>query len=149
MKPDSVGVWMNRSYSSADLSKFLQDRPAAILGELAERHRHDLDANQRNAWLAQISMLRSQLKEWKSGHLFFEFGIPRIGKRVDVVFVHAGIVFVIEFKVGAKRHLPADIEQVVDYALDLKHFHEGSHSAIMVPVLVATATPQHLGTAYL
>src|SRR5450631_623242 len=33
------------------------------------------------------------------------------------------------------------IDQVVDYALDLKNFHEGSHHRPVVPVLVATAAP--------
>ena len=32
----------------------------------------------------------------------------------------------------------AAVEQVWDYALDLKNFHQGSHHAPIVPVLLAT-----------
>ena len=48
------------------------------------------------------------------------------------------IVFVIEFKIGANAHALSAFDQVEDYALDLKNFHEGSHSVPIVPVLVST-----------
>jgi hypothetical protein len=62
-----------------------------------------------------------------------------MGKRADAVLVTANIVFVIEFKVGASGHASIALEQVEDYALDLKNFHEGSHAAPIVPVLVSTS----------
>lgn len=127
-----------RAYYSAPLHEFLTDTPERILGELSAHHQHDLDMNQRNAWLAQVDILKDQLRDYGHGHVFFEFGIPRMGKRADVVFVYSGIIFVIEFKVGASQYHSADINQAVDYALDLKHFHEGSHNACIVPVLLAT-----------
>ncbi len=61
-----------------------------------------------------------------------------MGKRADCILVTEGIVFVIEFKVGSSAFDRHAIEQVYDYALDLKNFHEGSHSATIVPVLIAT-----------
>jgi hypothetical protein len=54
------------------------------------------------------------------------------------VLISAGIVFVIEFKVGADQFDAAALDQVVDYALDLKNFHEGSHDRRIVPIIVAT-----------
>jgi len=50
---------------------------------------------------------------------------------------------VIEFKVGATRYDAEDLDQVMDYALDLHHFHEGSHAQTLVPILVATQAPAH------
>ena len=47
-------------------------------------------------------------------------------------------MFVIEFKVGEQKYYRSDIEQVWDYALDLKNFHEPSHKALTVPILIAT-----------
>ena len=75
------------------------------------------------------------------GHIVFEYTIPRLGKRVDVVLLLKGIVFTIEFKVGAKEFLANDKEQVWDYALDLKNFHEESRDRVIVPILVATEAP--------
>ena len=47
-------------------------------------------------------------------------------------------VFVIEFKVGERHVHPADFNQAWDYALDLKNFHLGSHTAPIFPILVPT-----------
>ena len=46
--------------------------------------------------------------------------------------------FVIEFKVDAEAFSRDDLNQVWDYALDLKNFHRESHAAAIVPILVAT-----------
>ena len=48
------------------------------------------------------------------------------------------VVFVIEFKVGARVFDRAALDQAWDYALDLKNFHKASHSVSIVPVLTAT-----------
>ena len=48
-------------------------------------------------------------------------------------------VIVVEFKVGQKTFDRSALEQVWDYALDLKNFHEASHYTSILPVLVATA----------
>ena len=74
----------------------------------------------------------------KDGQIIFEYDIPRLGKRVDVVLLFEGIVFCVEFKVGESRILESDIDQVLDYALDLKNFHKFSEDRIIAPILVAT-----------
>ena len=43
-----------------------------------------------------------------------------------------------EFKVGESNILESDLDQVLDYALDLKNFHRFSQEALIVPILVAT-----------
>ena len=72
------------------------------------------------------------------GQIVFEYDIPRLGKRIDVVLLYKGIVFCIEFKAGESRILEADVDQVLDYALDLKNFHKFSQEKVIVPILVAT-----------
>lgn len=84
-----------------------------------------------------MEILREALAGYE-GEVYFEFSIPRMGKRVDVLALIDGVVFVIEFKVGAKEYHGQDIDQCWDYALDLKNFHGPSHSAPVVPILVAT-----------
>ena len=61
-----------------------------------------------------------------------------MGKRVDCVILIGGTVFVIEFKVGATHFDGYAVDQVIDYALDLKNFHEESHSRSIVPILIST-----------
>ncbi|MGK4455947.1 hypothetical protein, partial [Klebsiella pneumoniae] len=58
------------------------------------------------------------------------------GKRADAVLILGRVIFVLEFKDGEADYAAAAIEQVEDYALDLKNFHEGSHDLAIVPVLV-------------
>jgi hypothetical protein len=129
---------MRDAYFSAPVSRFLEMADAAILGELARAHHHALIQQQKNAWLAEITILKDQLAEDPTGHLFLEFSIPRMGKRADAVLLRRGTVFVIEFKVGSGTFERHAIDQVYDYALDLKNFHLGSHDLPIVPVLVAT-----------
>lgn len=61
-----------------------------------------------------------------------------MGRRIDVVLVLGPVLFVIEFKVGETEFTRAALNQVWDYALDLKNFHAASHDAALVPILVAT-----------
>ena len=84
--------------------------------------------------------MQSCLQPWKGepGHIIFEYDIPRLGKRIDVVLLLRGIIFCLEFKVGQKDALQADLEQVLDYALDLKNFHLLSQNRTIVPILVPT-----------
>ena len=49
-------------------------------------------------------------------------------------------MFVVEFKVGESTFDRAAVDQVWDYALDLKNFHEASHTVSIVPILIATET---------
>ena len=92
------------------------------------------------AWKGEIELLQNVLAPWadEAGEIIFEYVIPRLGKRIDVVLLLRGIIFCLEFKVGQKDALQSDVEQVMDYALDLKNFHRFSHSRTIVPILVPT-----------
>src|ERR1039457_2448376 len=127
-----------KAYYDATVFNFLKDETERILGVLAAKHHHTLEEQQRWAWLQQISILKASLDSLPGGRLFLEFYIPRMGKRADAILIEENIVFVIEFKAGATGHTAAAFDQVEDYALDLKNFHEGSHTAPIVPVLVST-----------
>lgn len=128
---------MNRYFYSNLIEKFVTSSSEEILGIITKESPFDITDLQRNAWCKEIELLKTVLKD-KSGEIIFEYTIPRLGKRVDVVLLMAGVVFVLEFKVGSQEFLRQDIEQVWDYALDLKNFHEKSHGLTIVPVLIAT-----------
>lgn len=129
------------AYYSAQVSEFLLEDPEKIYGALSRHHPHTQEMAQRSAWLEQIVLLQNGLASVPNAWLAFEFSIPRMGKRADAVIILAGIIFVIEFKIRAESFTGAAIEQVTDYALDLKNFHSGSHSRVIIPVVIATDAP--------
>jgi len=129
---------MKRAYYSNSIETFLHDTQISILGELSLNHTNrTLEDLQKNAWVKQIQILKEQLVGI-SGQIYFEFAIPRMGKRVDNIIIIDNIAFVIEFKVGDGGYEKHAIEQVIDYTIDLRNFHEGSHKIQLIPVLVAT-----------
>jgi len=119
------------------IKSFLQKESSKIIGEISIADNFDTRNTQSKAWEIQISILKEVLKGFE-GELFFEFSIPRMGSRVDVLLIIRDVIFVVEFKVGESKYLSYDVDQVWDYALDLKNFHEPSHQAVLVPILVAT-----------
>jgi Uncharacterized conserved protein (DUF2075) len=132
---------INRCGYSVTLAAFQSANPDAILGTLATSQTGDLTPAQRDAWLRQIEILKLALNGIEEGTVHFEFLIPRMGKRADCVLTIAGLLVVIEFKVGAQHYDRAAKDQAIDYALDLRNFHAGSHQLPIVPILVATDAP--------
>jgi hypothetical protein len=128
---------MERAYYSDTLEAFLAADPYAISGHLNTKAQGAVEEAQKRAWATQIRILQSELHGY-AGNIYFEYSIPRMGKRIDVVLVIQSVVFVVEFKVGSETFDNGAIDQVWDYALDLKNFHETSHDATVAPVLVAT-----------
>lgn len=128
----------HRAYYSAEVVDFLIETVDSVIGKITQNHSQNLKHLQTGAWASQIEILQTALKPLSEGHILFEVQIPRMGKRADAVFIYKYLIFVIEFKVGAKHHLPQDIRQAHGYAIDLHHFHEGSHAETIVPILVAT-----------
>ena len=134
---------MKRSYFQSTIGTFLGTNESEILGELAKGHSPALEHLQRNAWISQIQHMKFVLGQPTEieGYILFEYAIPRMGKRADVVLLIEGTVFVLEYKVGETAYPRHALGQALDYALDLKYFHEASHDLPIVPVLVATRAP--------
>lgn len=131
---------MPRCLFHSSFSEFLKAAPSSLLGEFAINYHGNILTTTNEAWAGEIETMQSCLQPWKEeyGHIIFEYDIPRLGKRIDVVLLMRGIIFCLEFKVGQKDALQADIEQVLDYALDLKNFHLLSQDRIIVPILIPT-----------
>lgn len=129
---------MTRSYYSNTIANFLQDDETRVLGQLSLHHNYALEDLQKNAWIKQIKILKDTLQNFESGQIYFEFLVPRMGKRVDNILIINDLIFVLEFKVGDNQYQKHSIEQVVDYCLDLQNFHEGSHHEKLIPILIST-----------
>lgn len=127
----------SRAWYGASISEFLQAQPETVVGQLTTHSEFAVLPTQTEAWLAQIFLLKEHLAGL-TGSIFFEFNIPRMGRRVDAVLVIGPVVFVIEFKVGENLFERSAVDQAWDYALDLKNFHQASHTVSIVPILIAT-----------
>jgi hypothetical protein len=108
-----------------------------IIGKLTINSQFSDLNTQKIAWLEEIRILKEVLHDY-NGEIFFEYSIPRMGRRIDVVLIIKNVVFVLEFKVGEKEFNSYAIDQVWDYALDLKNFHETSHHCFIAPILICT-----------
>ena len=127
-----------RCLYNASLGEFLKCNNAEILGHLITSYHGDSQSTTVESWEEEIRILKEQLSVWadEDAYIIFEYNIPRLGKRIDVVLLLRGIIFCLEFKVGKKEALQADVEQVLDYALDLKNFHLYSFDKPIVPILI-------------
>jgi len=126
-----------RFWYGGSIAEFVGTSAQEIVGQLTLNSSFDVDRTQSAAWLAEIDFLQSKVNDL-AGSIFFEFNIPRMGRRIDVVLVMGPVIFAVEFKVGEKTFDRSAIDQVWDYGLDLKNFHEASHEAAIVPILIAT-----------
>lgn len=136
---------MDRAYLSVSAGQIDQFSDAELFGQLASRLPFALEPTQRSAWEYQLQHLREIAAGLPGAYFFLEFLIPRMGRRADLIVVYYGTVFVIEYKLGAKLFERSGLDQVYGYGLDLKNFHETSHSAPIVPILIATHAAQSLG----
>ena len=127
-----------RSYYSATLDEFLRTDAEKIHGILRQNSELPATPEQCKAWTGQIEIMKEELCGLDSGNIYLEFTIPRMGRRADAIFIHAGMMFLLEFKIGESHYNQADKDQCMDYALDMKNFHEGSHTIPILPILVAT-----------
>lgn len=135
---------MQRYYYQDTVSDFLAKDPVRIFGEITSGDPFSSDELQKKAWKEEITILQRELSPFDEGHVIFEYTIPRVGKRIDVVFIYRSVVFLLEFKVG-ERTIPRHAwDQVVDYALDLQAFHEESHHTLLAPMLICTQLEESL-----
>lgn len=130
----------NRCLYKSDFKSFIEADSYSVLGRIHDGFHGQALTTTDEAWLGEIQLLQNVLSPWKDeeAEIIFEYDIPRLGKRIDVVLLLRGIIFCLEFKVGQKDALQYDVEQVMDYALDLKNFHHYSHDRIIVPILIPT-----------
>jgi hypothetical protein len=128
---------ISASYSDS-ITEFLQTSNETILGCLTKHDEFGVTEAQKQAWLEEIRVLKNNLSQCSSGDIIFEYTVPRLGSRIDVVILIQGVIILIEFKCGAAEYFRSARDQVMDYALDLKYFHEESQKRCIIPILTAT-----------
>lgn len=132
---------MSRAFYNASIDEFVNEDNNSIYGKISGNYDlSKLTIQQSNAWKSQIKILKSNISSF-SGEIYFEFTIPRMGKRVDNILIIHNCIFVLEFKIGSDIYDKCAKEQAFDYGLDLNNFHEGSHNQNLIPVLIADKAP--------
>lgn len=136
---------INRYFYQSDVKSFLTEGTDTIFGKMSRADEMDTASTQKFAWEQEITIMKDVLAPYanEQAQIIFEYTIPRLGKRIDVVVLLRERVFVIEFKAGEEEYNHADVDQVLDYALDLKNFHQGSADRLIVPILVATESDKY------
>ena len=132
---------MNRAYYSSTINEFINENSQTIFGKISGQYDlNKLNILQSNAWKSQIEILKETISFF-IGKIYFEFTIPRMGKRVDNILIIQNCIFVLEFKIGSNTYDKYATNQAFDYGLDLNNFHEGSHNKIIIPILVSDKAP--------
>jgi hypothetical protein len=132
------------------VSEFKEVQEDALIGRILEGVASTgVDAHrnaQIEAWRKQVQILHDQLTdaEFRDWFLVIEYEIARRSRRPDVILLHGGTIFILEFKVGAATFDSIARWQVHSYALDLRDFHFASRGRVIVPVLCATNAPTRL-----
>ena len=120
---------MRREYYSDTIPNFISSTSEEIFGSIAQSSDFSVETTQRDAWLEQIRILKNVLQPYK-GSIYFEYSIPRMGKRIDVVLLVGSVIFVLEFKVGEKEF---QFTQCISLSGRLLHA-EGGPAAIGCPI---------------
>lgn len=131
----SVRCLYNNSFDA-----FCSESDSSVLGVLCSKYHGDALTTTRDAWIGEIAIMKKVLSPYRKedGQIIFEYDIPRLGKRVDIVLLFRGIVFCLEFKVGKSDVSESEVDQVFDYALDLNNFHKFSENKTIAPIFIAT-----------
>ncbi len=136
---------MKTGYKNS-IKGFLENSDKVVTDLMAYGRTYCVLRDQGQAWVKEVEFLKMALAQYDDeGRIYFEYDIPRMAKRADVVVLARGILFVLEFKISLlqgekdKAYDSAGIDQVDDYAHDFSYFHSKSHSCPIVPILIDNA----------
>lgn len=87
MTPQTTSSNKPRCHYFAPLDIFLHTDNDTVFGRVVKMH-HGADQTTTNeAWECEIAILKAALSPWEKedAYIIFEYDIPRLGKRIDVV----------------------------------------------------------------
>jgi|ERR1044071_7513384 hypothetical protein len=93
---------MKRDYYSSPIKEFLNTSTEEIVGNIVTNTGFGVEPTQRDAWVEEITILKAALRDFE-GKIYFEYSIPRMGKRIDVVLLIGPVLLVLEFKIGERQ----------------------------------------------
>jgi hypothetical protein len=72
-------------YYKSSIEDFIKEDALKILGHLHNENQFNSQLTQSKSWEVQIPILKRALNDL-TGMIFFEFSIPRMGKRIDTLW---------------------------------------------------------------
>ena len=81
---------IDRYFYENSFSGFLSQSNEEIYGILSSNNNFNLVLQQKDAWLEEIPIMKELVYNFTEGRILFEYSIPRLGKRIDVVLVFHG-----------------------------------------------------------
>jgi len=137
---------MNQAYYNTSIDLFLNTKDEEIIGRLnlAGTKFSSQWTITTTSWESSIQILKNCFQKLvidlplaNAWHILFEYEIPRLLGRIDIVIIAEDLIFAIEFKYDRKSYELADIRQAEDYAIDLRDFHLASRDKTIIPILLA------------
>ena len=88
-----------RCLYNSDFLSFLSRDNESILGTICNNYFGIVPTTSIEAWKSEIEIISNVIANLNdsNGQIIFEYDIPRLGKRIDVVLLCRGIVFCVEF----------------------------------------------------
>ena len=115
------------------IADFLAKNEDEIPQTIAQAIPFPTESTQRDAWIEQIRILRPVVQPPQWAKHLFQYAVPRLGKTDRCCFAYRPRHLRCRVQ-GAKKEFTASaIDQVVDYAVDLKNFHETTHERTVAP----------------
>lgn len=127
-----------RYYYGSTIAEFLESSTSEIYGKISMHSPHSDNNDTKGSWLDEIGLLQETLQPYRNrGSIYMEYNIPRMGRRADVILLLDGIIFVLEFKTANSQFSRQALNQVWDYAIDLKNFQLKTLERTLIPVVIA------------
>ena len=87
-----MGERSRRCMYAARVEEFLETAESAIRDAIVSSAHGEWRSTAWEAWEGEVALLQRVLAPWREtdGYLCFEYDIPRLGKRIDVVLLLGG-----------------------------------------------------------
>jgi hypothetical protein len=86
---------MKRHQFNSSIQDFKLEDSSMIYGKIVHNDEYDIARLQQDAWIYEIKLLQEVLKPYE-GTIYFEYSIPRMGKRIDVLQLIDPVIFELE-----------------------------------------------------
>lgn len=127
-----------RYYYGSTIAEFLESSISEIYGKISMHSPHSDNNDTKGSWLDEIGLLQETLQPYRNrGSIYMEYNIPRMGRRADAILLLDGIIFVLEFKTANSQFSRQALNQVWDYAIDLKNFQLKTLERTLIPIVIA------------
>lgn len=133
----------SRAWLACEVDYFVESPAQDLLFQLVDRCTDafpTLRKQLKESWRESLQQLQDGLRTAPLRNsltgVLLEFPLLRLHRRIDVILLHGDVAIVIELKMGDGTGLFSAVEQVEDYALCLRDFHQPCRNMHLMPVVM-------------